>query len=338
MADVLALPWIPRYTQVDSSPESLGDDASPWLLYSLAATIAFTVLVYGLEGILDARQKVAYQGTSFPEELAKTVSEIDAAKKTSKKEDDKEEEPLLSQLQHKFEKSQIYGLDKINFGMIASTYDTIESVAFLLIGFLPWAWDLSVKWGEQFMEWNEKDNEIYISLIFLAIVTVVGTITSLPFELYSTFQIERKHGFNKQTLGLFFSDKLKTMLLTFVIGGPFVSLLLYIIKAGGEYFYLYVWGFMFVFSVFMMTIVSIRSAICGCKKRCLLFFTVDAANYLMVEFCSVLFTHNTTGPGIYHASVQQVRTLGRWNAKNSYLRIGRQAQISPHQIVCHGRK
>mmetsp|Transcript_4588 Transcript_4588/g.9254 ORF Transcript_4588/g.9254 Transcript_4588/m.9254 type:complete len:485 (+) Transcript_4588:84-1538(+) len=258
MADILALPWIPRYTQVDASPESLGgNDASPWLLYSLAATIAFTVLVYGLEGILDARQKVAYQGTSFPEELAKTVSEIDASKKTSKKEDGKEEEPLLTQLQRKFEKAQIYGLDKINFGMIASTYDTIESVAFLLIGFLPWAWDLSVTWGQQFMEWNETDNEIYISLIFLAIVTVVGTITSLPFELYSTFQIERKHGFNKQTLGLFLSDKVKTLLLTFVIGGPFVSLLLYIIKAGGEYFYLYVWAFMFVFSVFMMTIVPV---------------------------------------------------------------------------------
>ena len=259
MTNLLALPWIPRYNQVPPSEEDAV--SSPWLLYSLAATIAFTVAVYSLEGTLDARQKLAYQATEFPAELAKTVSEIDQSKAstTTSSSDKKDEkaEPLLPQLQEKFVKAQAYGLDKINFGMIAGTYDTVESVVFLLLGFLPWAWDLAVKLGGLWMNWNETDNEIYISLIFLAIVTVVGTITSLPFELYSTFQIERKHGFNKQTIGLFFTDKVKTLLLTFVIGGPFVSLLLYIIRAGGEYFYLYVWAFMFVFSVFMMTIVPV---------------------------------------------------------------------------------
>ena len=249
LKDFLDLPWIPQYNQVAPATD---ESSSPWLLYSLAATIAFTVAVYAMEGILDARQKMAYQATEFPKELADTVSEIDHSKADKK---DKEE-PLLTKLQEKFVKAQAYGLDKINFGMIAGTYDTAESIFFLLIGFLPFAWDLSVKWGSQYMGWNETDNEIKISLIFWAIVTVVGTISSLPFEMYSTFQIERKHGFNKQTLGLFFTDKIKTLLLTAVIGGPFVSLLLYIIKMGGEYFYLYVWAFMFVFSVFMMTIVS----------------------------------------------------------------------------------
>jgi len=56
---------------------------------------------------------------------------------------------------------------------------------------------------------------------------------------------------------LFVTDKIKSLLLTFVIGGPFMALLLKIIKWGGEFFYLYVWAFMFVFSVFMMTIVPI---------------------------------------------------------------------------------
>jgi STE24 endopeptidase len=36
-----------------------------------------------------------------------------------------------------------------------------------------------------------------------------------------------------------------------------VALLLQIIKMGGIYFYVYVWGFMFLFSVFMMTIVPV---------------------------------------------------------------------------------
>ncbi len=56
---------------------------------------------------------------------------------------------------------------------------------------------------------------------------------------------------------MFFTDKIKSLALTCVIGGPFVAILLKIIKWGGEHFYVYVWAFMFVFSVVMMTIVPV---------------------------------------------------------------------------------
>lgn len=85
----------------------------------------------------------------------------------------------------------------------------------------------------------------------------VGSVYSGPLLVYSTFRIEKKHGFNKQTPMLFFTDKVKSLLLTFVIGGPFVAILMRIIKWGGQHFYIYVWAFMFVFSVFMMTIVPV---------------------------------------------------------------------------------
>ena len=49
-------------------------------------------------------------------------------------------------------------------------------------------------------------------------------------EQYSTFKIEKKHGFNKMTPGLFVSDKIKGLVLTAVIGGPFTALLLKIIE------------------------------------------------------------------------------------------------------------
>lgn len=292
------LPWKPLYAQsgaADAGGEETGEQ-SQLALYALAGTVAFTLFVYTFEGSLDARQKAAYKKTQFPEQLKTTVSKIDADLASEKS---KESKPLLEQLQGKFKNAQTYGLDKINFGMISSTYETLESVAFLLLGFFPYVWDQSVSLGETYFGWS-ADNEIKISLIFFAIVTIVGTITSLPFELYSTFQIEKKHGFNKQTYGLFFTDKVKSLLLTFAIGGPFVALLLKIIEVsillslqyfnktrrlwkiiqistyasrylwpsfwlspfslcqmGGDYFYIYVWGFMFIFSVFMMTIVPV---------------------------------------------------------------------------------
>lgn len=222
------LPWKPLYAQsgaADAGGEETGEQ-SQLALYALAGTVAFTLFVYTFEGSLDARQKAAYKKTQFPEQLKTTVSKIDADLASEKS---KESKPLLEQLQGKFKNAQTYGLDKINFGMISSTYETLESVAFLLLGFFPYVWDQSVSLGETYFGWS-ADNEIKISLIFFAIVTIVGTITSLPFELYSTFQIEKKHGFNKQTYGLFFTDKVKSLLLTFAIGGPFVALLLKIIE------------------------------------------------------------------------------------------------------------
>ena len=138
--------------------------------------------------------------------------------------------PLLPQLKEKFRSAQAYGLDKVNFGMVASTFDVVYELICLVLGFLPWIWDESVELGVNVFGWTETENEIKISLIFLFLTTIIGTLTSLPFELYSTFQIERKHGFNKQTIGLFFSDKIKSLILTFIIGGPFLALLLRIIK------------------------------------------------------------------------------------------------------------
>eukprot|EP00537_Pseudo-nitzschia_pungens_P003359 CAMPEP_0172366154 /NCGR_PEP_ID=MMETSP1060-20121228/13757_1 /TAXON_ID=37318 /ORGANISM="Pseudo-nitzschia pungens, Strain cf. cingulata" /LENGTH=509 /DNA_ID=CAMNT_0013089881 /DNA_START=170 /DNA_END=1699 /DNA_ORIENTATION=+ len=281
------LPWKPIYTQstgefdweggISAAKTGTGDDSfSAFTYWSLAGTIGFTLLVYALEGHLDARQKKAYQITEFPKELEKTVAKIDAQKKTestegepdAKKtegssEDDSgnkdaidKNKPLLEQLQAKFKSSQAYGLDKINFGMIAGTYETFESVAILLLGITPFLWDQSVRLGETYLG-IKSDEEIKLTLVFLLLQTLVDTVKSLPFEIYKTFKIEKKHGFNKQTYGLFFSDKVKGLILTCVIAGPFVALLMKIIKMGGEHFYIYMWAFMFFFSVFMMTIVPV---------------------------------------------------------------------------------
>lgn len=270
MTSSFDLPWTPLYTQnggfnlagglsfAAKNNDDQQEQYGPLLYWSLAATVAFTLFVYAFEGSLDARQKRAYQRTEFPHQLKTTVAKIDAegyhqrkekkqrtdpatttttteleeddANNTiSKKDKIDNDKPLLEQLESKFTSSQSYGLDKINFGMFASTFDTFESVLFLLTGFLPYMWDLSIKLGSTYLNYTH-DDEIKISLIFLLLVTLVGTVMSLPFELYSTFRIEKRHGFNKQTYGLFFSDKIKSLILTCVIGGPFVALLLKIIK------------------------------------------------------------------------------------------------------------
>jgi hypothetical protein len=140
--------------------------------FELSASIA------NFEGMLDGRQKKAYKKTTFPQELDTTVSKIDAEAK---------HKPILPQLKAKFDSSQTLGLDKINFGMISSAYDTLETVAFLLLGFLPYMWDKAAIVGEDYFGWTERENEIKIMLIFLAFVTLLGTVMALPFELPRTY-------------------------------------------------------------------------------------------------------------------------------------------------------
>jgi len=264
MSPVLTI--TPHYTQSTEEPSDslLGR-------YAVLATLAFTVIVYLFETYLDFRQRSSYFKTEFPSELKATVSRIDEEEKHNdkKSQDDAaatpeasnptgnkldKTRPLLPQLQSKFSKAQSYGLDKITFSIVSSAYSLIEEVVFLLYGFLPYTWDCACSIASKRFGWQESTDEIKITLIFLALTVILGTITSLPFELYSTFRIEKKHGFNKQTPALFFTDKLKGLGLTAVIGAPFVALLLKIIKMGGESFYIYVWAFTFVFSVIMMTI------------------------------------------------------------------------------------
>jgi hypothetical protein len=203
-----SLPWTPLYTQATNA------ELDPTIMstYALAMMVVFTVFVFSLEHMLDHRQERAYKITEFPELLEETVSKIDQEKamqqkhgsdgtsnttttssssSTSSNDNNGKEEkkgldthkPLLPQLKEKFTKAQAYGLDKISFGMFSSIYNLIETVAFLLLGFLPYIWDYSVKLGEKYFGYNETDNEIKITLIFMLVTTIIGTITSLPFEL-----------------------------------------------------------------------------------------------------------------------------------------------------------
>ena len=194
------LPWKPWYTQEGNVPSTDPDSIGYW---ALAATITFTVLVYVFENYLNQRQQKAYQQTEFPKQLEITVGKIDAELKASQKDkpatakeetkeeskakEDSEEDkdkpdrnaPLLPQLRSKFVKSQSYGTDKIIFGMISELYGTFETIAFLLLGFLPYMWDTAKEFGAKY----GIEGEIGISLIFLLIVTLMGMVTSLPFEL-----------------------------------------------------------------------------------------------------------------------------------------------------------
>ncbi|XP_062615382.1 CAAX prenyl protease 1 homolog isoform X2 [Saccostrea cucullata] len=193
------------------------------------SVLIFLWIVYFWESYLSSRQKY----------LAKTVTEVPA-----------ELEKVLDQ--ETFTKARLYSLDKSTFGFWSGIYHQLESMVILCVGALPFVWKLAGRINGHFGYGAEY--EILQSITFILIFLLYSTITSLPWSLYHTFVLEEKHGFNKQTLPFFIKDTIKKMFVGMALSLPIVSLLIYIIKIGGDYFFIYAWGFMLAVSLFLITI------------------------------------------------------------------------------------
>ena len=256
----------------------------------LEGCLLFTLMMYLWETYLDIRQhsRLNKVGGVVPEELKRLIKIVDAealAKKKSKGDakpmEPKPAEPkpaeakdgeakdgeakanekakiedgkILETIEKDVPKFRLYGLDKSTFGLVKSAFDMFMELSFLLLGAYPAYWDMSTWVVESKLGRDPGQSEALISLVLLGFVVLQETIIGIPWSLYSTFVVEEKHGFNKTTLKLFITDQLTTFALTAVIGAPVTYAIIHLIKWGGQYFYVYVWAFLFVFSVVMMTV------------------------------------------------------------------------------------
>ncbi|CAN4108983.1 unnamed protein product [Withania somnifera] len=197
-------------------------------------SVSFMILMYIFESYLDVRQHAAHKLPTLPKPLVGVIS------------------------QDKFEKSRAYSLDKSYFHFVHEFVTILMDSSILYFRILPWFWKRS---GEFLLYLGlNAENEIFQTLSFLAGVMVWSQITDLPFSLYSTFVIEARHGFNKQTVWLFFRDMIKGIVLTIVIGPPIVAAIIVIVQKGGPYLAIYLWGFMLILSLVMMTIYPVLIA------------------------------------------------------------------------------
>ncbi|CAI9785979.1 unnamed protein product [Fraxinus pennsylvanica] len=200
----------------------------------MEAVVGFMIFVYIFETYLDLRQHCAIKLPTLPKPLMGVISV------------------------EKFEKSRAYSLDKSHFHFVHELVIILMDSAILYFGILPWFWKRS---GEFLVHFGlNAENEIFHTLAFLAGVMVWLQITDLPFSLYSTFVIEARHGFNKQTIWLFFRDMIKGIVLSLVIGPPIVAAIIVIVQKGGPCLATYLWAFMFVLSLVMMTLYPILIA------------------------------------------------------------------------------
>lgn len=158
---------------------------------------------------------------------------------------DKVPDILKDKIDHEtFIKSKRYSIDKARFGILSGLFGQIQTTATISLFLLPVFWSISGKiMSEQFgLSRNETTEwEIFQTITFLLITSIVTTLINLPFNIYSTFVIEERHGFNKQTPAFYIKDQIKSFVVNFCITTPIMAAMVYITRNGGPYFFLYLW-------------------------------------------------------------------------------------------------
>ena len=141
-----------------------------------------------------------------------------------------------------YEKSQQYKKEKYRFGLLTSAVSFVATLLFFFFDGFEWV----DQWARSF-----SNNNIVVALIFFGIIMLASDILGTPFAYYHTFVIEEKYGFNKTTLKTFFLDKIKGWLMGAVLGGGILALIIWFYETTGAHFWLYAWGIVTLFSIFL---------------------------------------------------------------------------------------
>ncbi len=87
------------------------------------------------------------------------------------------------------------------------------------------------------------------AIIFVDLFIIINWALGLPFDLYSTFKLDKKYGFSNMTPALFIKDTIKTGVLFLVFGSAVIAGISWIISSFETW---WIWGFAFIFAVIIL--------------------------------------------------------------------------------------
>ncbi|XHS77894.1 M48 family metallopeptidase [Burkholderiaceae bacterium UC74_6] len=91
-------------------------------------------------------------------------------------------------------------------------------------------------------------------LALLTAFTLIGGLLDLPWELWNTFRIEQRFGFNRMSWKLYVADLAKGLLVGALIGLPIAAVILWLMGAAGHAWWLWAWGAWMGFNLLMLVI------------------------------------------------------------------------------------
>jgi len=147
-----------------------------------------------------------------------------------------------------YAKSVQYTLAKNRFGQIEDTYDTAVLLAVLFSGVLPWMFGVFVE---------RLGTSVWAMAAFLFVVSVATSMTGLPFDWHADFHLEQRFRFNTTTPKTWWLDRLKGLLLAFVLGYPLLVLVLKLVEWTGLSWWLWAWAALLGFQLVLFLLAPV---------------------------------------------------------------------------------
>ncbi|MGD0090028.1 MAG: M48 family metallopeptidase [Planctomycetota bacterium] len=149
------------------------------------------------------------------------------------------------------EESVAYALARGRLGHVERFLSALLTLVFLFSGLIN-----MLDFGISLLGFEELTHDVAVLLAFI----MLNALLSLPLELYATFRLEARFGFNKCTLGTFVLDKLKGLLLLLVLGVPFLYGVLALLTRAGPLWWLWAGLFVIAFQFVIMVLFPVLIA------------------------------------------------------------------------------
>ncbi len=143
----------------------------------------------------------------------------------------------------KYAEQQRYFAENNRFGSIMNTATILAILILLFTGLLGWL-----------DEWTREitsDSLLWSTLLFFGILFLANELFSLPFEVYDTFVIEGRFGFNKTTPKTFIADQLKSLFVSLILGGVLLTIIVLLYGWLGHGFWVVACGVVVVFMLLL---------------------------------------------------------------------------------------
>jgi STE24 endopeptidase len=144
--------------------------------------------------------------------------------------------------EEEYRKTQLYNKDNDRLSLWSSSFNLLVILLMIIAGGFAFADNLAR---------SLSSNSVIIALVFFGIIGFTSDIINVPFGFYDTFVIEKKYGFNTMTIRTFIMDHIKSWFIALLVGVPVLGLITWFYYKTGKNFWLYAWGLITVFSVFI---------------------------------------------------------------------------------------
>ena len=139
-----------------------------------------------------------------------------------------------------YSKSVDYTLAKVRLHVLELTYDTAILILVLFTGILPPLFE-GFATGVGATPWQMA------ALLFL--IGLGLSLLSLPWDWFSQFRLEARFGFNTSTQKLWWSDRLKGLVLAIVLGYPLLLAVLKLFERAGQHWWIWAWALLMTFQL-----------------------------------------------------------------------------------------